>query len=398
MHSYNSYMESLFVNELSKCVRCAGCKANCPTYDEDSTESMGARGRIALLGAFSSGKIKPSAILNDTIFSCTLCGACAGLCPPGVDIKEVIYHGRRLLKKTDKKRKYLRFFTNFYTKRPQLSFKLLSLTQHFLFPYLHKKGILSFRPELPERLFKDDHHVYTVSKKKGRIAIFTGCAVNFLFPHLGETLISVLHRLGYEVILPVGEVCCGIPLRSLGLEEEARELAKKNCGIFSKLNVEAVLSLCPTCTLAMKIDYPKLIGEGINNAMDISEFFTEKTGLSFFTYPVSDLTKVIYHDPCHLKYGLGVTKEPRKIIEHIGLDLLKTTGEKCCGFAGTFCLSYRDLSKSLLMKCVKEYSETAAEAVVTSCPGCMIQLSKESSDKPVLHLIEVIEDAMIPKN
>jgi glycolate oxidase iron-sulfur subunit len=390
-------MESArYLSEISKCVRCGVCKAICPTYDEDSTEAMGARGRIALLRALSSGQIAASGVLNDRIFSCTLCGACSGLCPPRVDIKEVFYHGRSLLKKTDKKRRYLRFFTSFCTKRPKLSFKLLSVTQHILFPYLSKKGLLPFQPELPlpERRLEDNMRVFTVSKKKGRVAIFTGCIVNFLYPHLRDALINVLHKLAYEVVLPANEVCCGVPLRTLGLEKEAVELAKKNLAIFGKLNVEAVLSLCPTCTLAIRDDYQKLAGEGIDKAMDISSFLIEKLDPSQFSQPFTDFKSAIYHDPCHLKYGLGVVKEPREIIKNIGLDVLKTEGERCCGFAGIFCFTNKELSQGLLNKCIKDYAGSGADTIITSCPGCMLQIMKDVKNKPVVHLIEVIEAAL----
>jgi len=384
---------SQYLIELSKCIRCGSCKAFCPTYDEDSTEAMGARGRLALLWGFSSGQLAPSPILNDRIFSCTTCGACSGLCPLGIDIKEVVYHGRSLLKNSDKKRRYLRFLTRFSTKRPNLSFRLLSITQHILFPYLLKKGLIPFKPELPEHHLKDRLQVYTVSKKKGRVAVFTGCTINFLYPYLGESLINVLHRLGYEVILPLGEVCCGTPLRTLGLEKEAIELAKKNLGIFSRLNVDAVLSLCPTCTLAIKVEYPKLIGEGIDKAVDISSFIIDKLDPSQFSF-LSSSKGAIYHDPCHLKYGLGIEREPREIIENIGFDLIETEGTRCCGFAGVFSLSYKELSQGLLNKCIMDYTKREAEMIITACPGCMIQLTKGIKNKPVLHLIEVIEEAM----
>jgi glycolate oxidase iron-sulfur subunit len=384
---------SQYLIELSKCIRCGSCKAFCPTYDEDSTEAMGARGRLALLWGFSSGQLAPSPILNDRIFSCTTCGACSGLCPLGINIKEVIYHGRSLLKNTDKKRRYLRFLARFSTKRPTLSFRLLSITQHILFPYLLKKGLIPFNPELPEHQLKDRLQVYKVSKKKGRVAVFTGCTINFLYPHLGESLINVLHRLGYEVILPSGEVCCGAPLRTLGLEKEAMELAKKNLGIFSRLNVDAVLSLCPTCTLAIKVEYPKLIGEGIDKAVDISSFIIDKLDPSQFSF-LSSSKGAIYHDPCHLKYGLGIEREPREIIENIGFDLIETEGTRCCGFAGVFSLSYKKLSQGLLNKCIMDYTKREVEMIITACPGCMIQLTKGIKNKPVLHLIEVIEEAM----
>ncbi len=231
------------------------------------------------------------------------------------------------------------------------------MIQHILFPYLHRKGLIPFQPELPEYYLTDRHHVFTVSKKRGRVAIFTGCTVNFLYPQFGESLINVLHRLGYEVILPVGEVCCGAPLRALGLEEEAVKLARKNFDIFSKLNVDAVLSLCPTCTLTLKREYPKLIGEGIEMAADISSFFVDKIEASQVSHLPSAMKTALYHDPCHLKYGLGIEKEPREIIKKIGIDLIKTREERCCGFAGVFCFSHKELSQGLLHKCVKNYAE-----------------------------------------
>src|SRR4030042_2366046 len=346
---------SYYLKELSKCVRCGSCKAFCPTYDEDPSEATGARGRLALLWGLSSGQLKPSPILNDRVFSCTLCGACSGLCPTGIDIKEIIYHGRNLLKKTDKKRRYLRLITSFSTRRPKLSFRLLSITQHILFPYRMRKGLLPFKPELSEHHSKDSLQVYTVSKKKGRVALFSGCTTNLLFPYLKESLINVLQTLGYETVLPVGEVCCGAPLRTLGIEEEAIELAKKNLGIFSRLNVEAILSLCPTCTLTIKVEYPKLIGEGLVNAVDISSFFINKLDHSQFSLLSSNLKSASYHDPCHLKYGLGIEREPREIIRNIGVDLIETGGNRCCGFAGIFSLSYRELSQRLLNKCIRDY-------------------------------------------
>ena len=358
---------------------------------------MGARGRLALLWGLVSNQLSSSAVLNDRIFSCTLCGACSRLCASGVDIKEIIYHGRSILKKSDKRRAYLRILMKFFIKRPELGFKIFRMTQHLCQPYLVKKGYLPFQTKLPDRHLKDNLQVVTVPKKKGRVAVFTGCIVNFLFPHLGESLIDVLHMLGYEVILPAGEVCCGIPLRALGLEEEAASLAKKNVETFSRLNVEAVISLCPTCTLALKSDYLKMIGKGIENVQDVSSFLFRIKNVPELLNLSLPVKYAFYHDPCHLKYGLGIEKEPRDILGSIGIDLIRTREESCCGFAGTFCFSYRKLSQNILANCIQNYSDEKAEMIVTSCPGCILQLSKEIRNKPVLHLIEVIEEAMLQR-
>lgn len=381
-----------YLKELSKCVRCGSCKAFCPTYDEDTTEAMGARGRLMLLWGLSEGLLKPSATLRDRLFSCILCGACSESCPPGVDIQEVIYHGRSLLRKSDEKRRSLRFLAKFYTKMPKLSFRLLRVLQ-YLFPSLVKRRISPFLPELPEYPLKNENRVFTVSKKKGRVAVFTGCIVNFLYPHLGESLINILQRLDYEVILPAGEVCCGVPLRTLGLEEEAIKLARKNMDVFSRLNIEAILSLCPTCTYALKVEYPKLIGEGLEKAMDISQFLINRLDFSRLSLFNSHRTKATYHDPCHLIYGLGVEREPREIIKNIGIDLVETEEERCCGFGGVFSFSYREISEGLLDKRIKDLEKTGAGTIITSCPGCMMQLRREGNHTQVIHLIEALEEA-----
>ncbi len=381
-----------YLKDLEKCVRCGSCKAYCPTYDEDGTEAMGARGRLALLREVSLQRLKPTPLLNDKIFSCILCGACSGLCPSGVDITEDIYYGRSILKQSDKTRRYLRFLTKFFSKNPNLNFKILQMFQFILLPYFTKKGFLPSNFKLSENTFKNGQQVYKPSKTRGRVAIFTGCSTNFLYPHLGKSLIDVLLEAGYEVIVPNGEVCCGVPLRTLGLEKEALELAKKNMRIFGKLKVEAVLSLCPTCILAIKEQYPKLIGKGIGNAMDISSFLLDKLDLHHLSLITKHPATVTYHDPCHLIYGLGIKNQPRELLEKIGVNVIEKRGEGCCGFGGLFSLSYRDISNSLLQKQTDKYLKTGANVIVTACPGCMMQLSK-GVNKPVFHIIELIEEA-----
>lgn len=381
------------LKDLEKCVRCGSCKACCPTYDEDNTEAMGARGRLALLRGLLLKELKPTPLLNEKIFSCILCEACSGLCPNGVDITENIYRGRNMLKQSDKKRRYLRLLAKFFISNPDLSYKMLQMSQYILFPYLMKKGIIPHNFKLSESFFKERTQVYKVPKRRGRVALFTGCVTNFLYPHLGLSLINILLKSGYEVIVPGGEVCCGMPLRALGLEEEARELAKRNMRIFEKLKAEAVLSLCPTCVTMIKNQYPKIINSGISNAMDVSSFLLERLDLaqpSLFTQKYATVT---YHDPCHLAYGLGIKDEPRKMLKKIGANIIEKKESGCCGSGGLFSLTNKDISGSLLKKQAESCLKTGAAAVVTACPACMMQLGRAITEIPVFHIIELIEEA-----
>ena len=389
--------EAVYLEELSKCIRCGSCKSFCPTYDEDETEAMSARGRLALLWGLSTGQLNPSKLLNQRIFSCTLCSQCMTLCPLNVNVREVIYHGRSLLKKTDRKRRALRSMTQLMLKRPKVSFRMMSTAQHFAFPYLSRAGLIPKNVRLPEHTLKDNIKVFSLSRKKGRVAVFAGCTVNFLYPTLGEALIQVLHKLRYEVVLLAGDLCCGAPLRSLGLQEQSVQMANRNVELFNRLNVEAVLSLCPTCTLTLKKEYAETTGQAIDNAMDITSFFIRELEPADLSPLDSPFENALYHDPCHLKYGLGITQEPRKVLKTLGINLIETRESKCCGFAGVFSFSFKELSQRLLQSCMDTYTETNAGMIVTSCPGCIFQLTKAVQDRPVVHVIELIEEALLHK-
>jgi glycolate oxidase iron-sulfur subunit len=378
-----------YFKDLARCVRCGSCKTLCPTYGEDPVEPMGARGRLALLRGLTEGQIKPSKLLNNYIYSCILCGACSGTCPLGIDIPETIYQGRAFLGRSDRKRKYLRYLTKLSVKWPDTAYKIARMSQRTLLPFLARRGIIPEMPELPEVPLRKAEQVFkTHKKKRGRVAVFTGCSINYIFPHFGESLLNVLQTLNYEVVLPKGETCCGNPLRTLGLEEEAAEQAKKNYRVFSRLKVDAILSLCPTCTVTLKNEYPKMIGKGLERAVDISTFFHDKLE----HLPGIDKTAV-YHDPCHLRHALGVKNEPREIIKNAGIGLSETDDPGCCGFGGLFCMSNKVMSDGFLNKRAEDIAASKADTLITSCPGCIIQLGQRIKDRPVIHLIELIEEA-----
>jgi len=252
---------------------------------------------------------------------------------------------------------------------------------------------MPFQMTIPQGTLRNDQQVYKPEKKIGRIALFTGCSTNYLFPHLGISLINVLLHLGYEVVLPKGEVCCGAPFRSFGFEDDAAELARKNQDVFGKLNAEAILSLCPTCVLSIKAHYPRLTGQTLSNVMDVPSFLLNRLE-SNRLLPIRHIRSATYHDPCHLNYSLGIRKEPRELIRMIGLELRDAESEGCCGFGGLFSLHHRSISQNLLHRRADTYVRTGAEAVITSCAGCMLQLSAGIKDRPVFHLIELLEEAI----
>jgi len=384
-------------NELSKCVRCGACKALCPTYLSALDETMGARGRIAMLGALTENKLSPTKALSDRIFSCILCEACRDLCPAGINIPEAIHHGRVNLRDFYSKGRLLRTAIKFTCFRMDTAFFILRRLQRVFYPLLRRTDSIRYMPYIASTPFKNTSQMYRGIRKIGRVAVFAGCSVNYFYPHLGNALLNILLTKGYEVIIMKAEVCCGAPMRALGLEEVAMKLAKANIELFNKTKTEAILCMCPTCTLTIKKQYPLLVGDSIEKIMDVNEFFIKKD----FTRGLRTDSRVItYHDPCHLRYGLAIKDEPREILKGIqGIEFIEMqNAEECCGFGGFFSLHFKELSRTIGKKKINNIHNTLADTIVTSCPGCMMQLEdlkrEVSNEVNIMHIVEILDEAM----
>lgn len=384
-------------NDPSKCVRCGACKSLCPTYLSALDETMGARGRVAMLGALADNRLVPTKKLSDSIFSCMLCEACSDLCPAGLNIPEIIYKGRVNLKDFYRRGRLFKQALTFSLTHINTTFYILRRMQRLLYPLLYRTGKLPYMPGVAQAPFKESTQVYKTMKKIGRVAVFAGCSVNYFYPHIGDSLLHILLTKGYEVVILKGEVCCGAPLRSMGLEEEAVKFARKNIALFNKIRAEAILSMCPTCTMVIKKQYPVFAGDGIEKIMDVNEFFVRKE----ITKGLKNVSRAVtYHDPCHLRFGLGIKDEPRDVLKGIkGIEFIEMQNPgDCCGFGGLFSLNFKEMSRDIGRKKINDIRSTTADTVVTSCPGCMMQLEdlkrETGSELNIMHIVEVLDEAM----
>jgi glycolate oxidase iron-sulfur subunit len=350
-----------------------------------------------MLGEVYGERLSHTGKLADKIFSCMLCGACKKICPTGIDIPEAIYRGRTALRQSYKKGRFLRKALKMSISKLDFIFPILRVMQKLLYQPMQGAAGLRYIPPVTSKPFNKSVQVYKNIKKIGRVAIFAGCSINYFYPNLGNALSRILLSRGYEVVVFKGEVCCGAPLRSLGLEPEAAKLARQNIEHFNRVRAEAIISMCPTCTMVIKDQYPVLTGDTISNIMDINEFILK--------YDISSGLKmeprtVTYHDPCHLTYGLQIKKEPREILNSIrGIEVSEMKHpDECCGFAGLFSMHFKDIAKTIGSNKMENISNTSADTVVTSCPGCVMQLEglkrATNSKISIKHIIEIIDEAM----
>lgn len=375
--------------ELKRCVLCGSCKASCPTYFLKHSEALGPRGRIRLLYAVLNNEIVPSPEVADRVFSCLLCGACNDLCPSGVDINSALISGRGALRAADRRGRVLGWLIHFTLKNPALSSYIFRAALPFIKPSLARRGIINDSFRLDRQGIHDRGSVFSppdILKKRGRVILFSGCNIRYIYPHLGESFIRVCNSLGYEVVLLKGEVCCGAPLVGLGLIEEAEGFIAKNTGMLRGLKADAVVSLCPTCVVTLR-----RYNEPDIPVLDSAEFLSGRVSVN------GNLeVRASYHDPCHSMYGLKQSEEPRGLLRRLGVELSEMPSG-CCGLAGTFSLRFSELSGMLLRERAEFFSRTGADILVSSCPGCIFQLSKAIPQDKVFHIVEVVEDALSGK-
>jgi Fe-S oxidoreductase len=180
----------------------------------------------------------------------------------------------------------------------------------------------------------------------------------------------------------------------MGMEGDATKLAKANIEAFNSLEADAVLSPCPTCTLAIQKHFPALTGEAINNAMDPAEFllkradhlqYKEKNPIDGATGGATGGGGFMYHEPCHLASGLGAGQDMKDLMTALGIEFTEPSKPNCCGFsqAGV----YPEVSDAQLDPLAEEFQR--AETLITSCPGCVAQLARKHQN--VVHILELIK-------
>jgi len=227
-----------------------------------------------------------------------------------------------------------------------------------------------------------------------KVSLFLGCLLNYVYPEIAASIMHILELHGVDVILPRAQLCCGTPALAYGDIEAARTLARRNLECLEPNKVDAIVLGCASCELTLKRDYPIILTEAeqlAKKVYDISEFIHEFLGYS--NLALDD--RITYHDPCHLRWGRGVTEPPREILRQSCRFVEMPRAGDCCGLGGSFSLTHYDVSCALGKAKVEAVRESGADIVATACPGCILQLqdqlAQQRMDVPVMHIAQVYE-------
>ena len=234
------------------------------------------------------------------------------------------------------------------------------------------------------------------------VGLFATCLVDLFRPSVGFSAVKLLEDAGCTVEVPMAQTCCGQPAFNSGDRADARSLAEQVIAVFE--GFDYVVAPSGSCAGMLKAHYPELFA-GDARWEPRAKAFTAKVFelVSFLT----DVLKVkavdaafsgtaTYHDSCSGLRELGIQSQPRQLLASVeGLELREMKdSDVCCGFGGTFCVKYSDISNAIVSKKMANIEASGAGLLLAGDMGCLMnmagKLKREGSAIEVRHVAEVL--------
>ncbi len=235
-----------------------------------------------------------------------------------------------------------------------------------------------------------------------RVGLFVTCLVDLFRPNVGFAALELLQRAGCDVEIPSQQTCCGQPAYNNGDTRDARDIAKQVIDVFADYDYTVAPS--GSCAGMIKEHYPRLFdadAEYYEKALALSSRCFE---LTEFLDGVADRVALsespscsyTYHDSCSGLRELGIKQQPRTLLARIaGLSVREMQDSNvCCGFGGTFCVKYPDISGRMVADKADAIRATGADMVLGGDLGCLMniagRLKRVDSTVSVYHVAEVL--------
>ncbi len=235
-----------------------------------------------------------------------------------------------------------------------------------------------------------------------RVGLFVTCLVDLFRPTVGFATVKLLEDAGCVVEVPRAQTCCGQPAYNSGDRPDARAIAEQVIAAFE--GFDYVVAPSGSCAGMISHHYPVLF-EGDPAWRGRAEALAAKTHeLTSFLVDVLRVKtvearfdgSVTYHDSCSGLRELGVQKQPRRLLESVaGLALTELRdADVCCGFGGTFCVKYPEVSAAIVGRKVVAVRESGAGTLLAGDLGCLLnmagKLSRDGTAVEVRHVAEVL--------
>ncbi|CAG0951089.1 MAG: (Fe-S)-binding protein [Rhizobiaceae bacterium] len=235
-----------------------------------------------------------------------------------------------------------------------------------------------------------------------RIGLFVTCLVDLFRPTVGFAAVKLIEDSGCTVEVPMAQTCCGQPAYNSGDRADARAIAEATIEAFESFDY--VVAPSGSCAGMLKKHYPGLFkGDAAWEAratafsarvFELVSFLVDVRGVR--SVDVKRKARITYHDSCSGLRELGIREQPRMLLSSVkGLKLVEMKDpDVCCGFGGTFCVKYSDISNAIVEKKTASIDAAGAETLLAGDLGCLMnmagKLKREGSTVEARHVAEVL--------
>lgn len=240
------------------------------------------------------------------------------------------------------------------------------------------------------------------SEQRPLVGLFVTCLVDLFRPSVGFASVRLLEEAGCSVEVPMTQTCCGQPAYNSGDRADTRALAEQVIAAFE--GYDHVVAPSGSCAGMLKKHYPPLFKGDVrwearaqNFAAKVHElvsFLVDVRGLDAVS--VRHAATVTYHDACSGLRELGIREQPRRLLQSVeGVTLAELAdADTCCGFGGTFCVKYPEISNAMVEKKTVRVGESGADTLLAGDLGCLMniagKLRRQGSSVEVRHVAEVL--------
>lgn len=413
---------------LRACVHCGMCLPTCPTYRETGDEASSPRGRLWLMSAVADGKLSLlDEDFDEQMYQCLNCRACEAVCPSGVQYGPLVEASRAQLEQHRPRPWWQTMLRATLMSLPFNDVRRMRAGAHALRAYqkvglsklLRSTGVLKLIrlenlermvPDLDEAPLAPGKDAWKPNATIGSAHVFNGCVMSSVFPDVNRATGRVLAHNGYTTDVPVQQGCCGAIYSHTGMLDEARKLARKNIDAFEQAGDGTVVVNAAGCGSALK-EYDHLLKDDPAYAERAKAFVARVKDVNELldTQPLVPPTravnaKVTLQEPCHLVHAQRIFAQPRSLLSQVpGLELVEMQESSlCCGSAGIYNITRPQMADSLGDRKAKHAMATCADTVVTSNPGCHMQLRtsliRNGSEQEVEHIVTILDEAYGGKN
>jgi heterodisulfide reductase subunit D len=237
---------------------------------------------------------------------------------------------------------------------------------------------------------------------KSDIIYFVGCTTAYRQPEIAKATSKIFEQAEVDyIILHPDEWCCGSPLLRTGQKELAEKMIHHNIDAIKKTGVKTVVTSCAGCYATLKNDYPAFVKDLGFEIIHSSEFIKKLIKEGKLKLKETK-EKVTYHDPCHLGRHGGLYDPPREVLKSIPkIDLVEMLRRRknswCCGGGGGLISGNPEIASKAAHIRLKEAVDTGADTLVSTCPFCKLNLSREAENSKIKISIKDLSE-IVQKN